>query len=452
VLGSDFVVIEPDNKWEDYPSQVVFQLDSKKPFFCGPMTRFNVTGSFKKRATRASAWTTMAATDAADVMLMWNWFEFLIKEIAVYRGNYKICTSNEAVQIWPLLNAYLYANMEPMTKKVMCPHPENPAYCVPTKNTTWNFDSDEWKKYGTLVFAQEAINFDFKPIGVFPFSQNADYIVGGSYPSALPMNSMEKLDVRITFRKDVECIFKKADAASTVEYKFDIDSIQLCVEEARLAPSYEKTLGSKNSTVAFAGTSRIMMAETISANVMTYRTKFQKILAPEGVFIFALPKEVIGGEWKFESLTDGKIFKPHNLKSVALTFKGETYENKEPNISQIEDNFIEVKTLISHLSHPPFGVPQNPDLVTLSLLKSGGSNSIFPHVYINLCNSLDKTRLVPYNQDGGLLLTEGDLDIQMKFNRGGATDNVTYIIYIFYTDINLMYDMKNKRFSSPYIH
>ncbi len=33
VLGSDFVVIEPDNKWEDYPSQVVFQLDSKKPFF-----------------------------------------------------------------------------------------------------------------------------------------------------------------------------------------------------------------------------------------------------------------------------------------------------------------------------------------------------------------------------------------------------------------------------------
>jgi hypothetical protein len=40
----------------------------------------------------------------------------------------------------------------------------------------------------------------------------------------------------------------------------------------------------------------------------------------------------------------------------------------------------------------------------------------------------------------------------MKFNRGGATDNVTYIIYIFYTDINLMYDMKNKRFSSPYIH
>ncbi len=195
-----------------------------------------------------------------------------------------------------------------------------------------------------------------------------------------------------------------------------------------------------------------MKAETISANVMTYRTKFQKILAPEGVFIFTLPKEVIGGEWKFESLTDGKNFKPHNLKIVALTFKGETYKNKEPKISQIEDNFIEVKTLISHLSHPPFGVPQNPDLVMLSLLKSGGSNSIFPHIYINLCNSLDKTRLVPYNQDGGLLLTEGDLDIQMKFNRGGATDIVIYIIYIFYTDINLMYNMKNKRFLSPYIH
>ncbi len=73
------------------------------------MTRFNVTGSFKKRATRASAWTTMAATDAADIMLMWNWFEFLIKEIA----NYKICTSNEAVQILPLLNAYLYARWNP---------------------------------------------------------------------------------------------------------------------------------------------------------------------------------------------------------------------------------------------------------------------------------------------------------------------------------------------------
>ncbi len=74
-----------------------------------------MTGSFKKRATRASEWTTMAATNAAEVMLMWNWFEFLIKEIVVYQGNYKICTNNEAVQIWPLLNAYLYANMEPMS-------------------------------------------------------------------------------------------------------------------------------------------------------------------------------------------------------------------------------------------------------------------------------------------------------------------------------------------------
>lgn len=452
VLGSDFVVIDPDSKWEDYPNQVTFQLESNKPYFFGPMTKFNVTGSFKQKKTKTTGWVPMVAADAADVMLVPNWFEVLIKEISVYHGNFKICTSDEAQQIWPFLNAYLYANMDKLTKKLLCPHPESPGYCVPSNNAVWTLANEDWKKYGPLVFNEGSVNFDYTPLHVFPFYQNADYMGKGNYPCVLPINALNKLDVRLTFRKDVESIFKKKEPASIVEYKFDIESIKLCVEEARLSPSYDKALLTSRAVLPYPGVAKIMMAETISTGAMVFKTKFQRVLAPEGLFVFCLPKDVIGGEWKFESLADGKLFKYHNINKCAVTFKGETYENKEPNISMIEDSFIEVKTYIDHFSHPPFGMPQDPDKITLDLVKNGGKSSIYPHVYINLCNSLDKSRLVPVNEDGSILLNEADLDIQLKFNRNGAPADVTYLFYLFYTDVNLMLDMKNKTFASPYIH
>ena len=451
VEGSEFVVIEPDSKWEDYPTQVSFQLESNKPYFFGPMTKFNVTGSFKQKKTKTTGWVPMAAGDAADVMLVLNWFEMLIKEITVYHGNFKICTNNEAAQIWPFLNAYLYANMDKLTKKLLCPHPESSGHCVPSNNNVWDFTNADWLKYGAIVFGQETINLDYTPLHVFPLYQNADYVGKGNYPCALPINALGKLEIRLSFRKDVECIFKKKDPASVVEYKFDIDNIQLCVEEARLSPSFDKAFLNSKASLPYPGVTKIMMAETISSGAMVYKTKFQRVLAPEGLFIFALPKDVIGGEWKFESLTDGQLFKYHNIKSVSLMYKGESYDNKEPNIGMIEDNFIEIKNYVDHFSHPPFGMPQDPDKLTLALLKNGGKDSIYPHGSVNLCNSLDKSRLVPINEDGSILLSEADLDINLKFNRGGATADVTYLMYLFYTDVNLILDMKTKTFSSPYV-
>jgi hypothetical protein len=84
------------------------------------------------------------------------------------------------------------------------------------------------------------------------------------------------------------------------------------------------------------------------------------------------------------------------------------------------------------------------------MVKNCGSASAYPHVYINLCNFADKSRLVPANQDGSILSKNADLDIQIKFGSGGASENVTYFFYLFYTDVNQMLDLKSKTFSSPY--
>jgi hypothetical protein len=100
-----------------------------------------------------------------------------------------------------------------------------------------------------------------------------------------------------------------------------MESMQLCVEEARLSANFDATFTKKSSRILnYPGVTKLMLAETVSANSMFHKTRFLDIAASEGMFIFALPKDVIGGTYKFSSNTDGKIFRPLNLKEVSLSF------------------------------------------------------------------------------------------------------------------------------------
>jgi len=451
LLGSDFVVVEPKTKWDNFPTQVKFDLESNRSFLFGPMTKFNLTGSFEKKETEAGLWSSLVAGDEENVMLAPNWLEMLTKEVAVFHGDYKICTSNEAQHISPHLNTFLLANMEKLPKSLLCPQPESPGYCVPTKNTAWNFDSQEWKEYGKLIFSQESINFDYTFLHVFPFYQNAEHLVNGNLPYAIPLPALGKLEVVITFKDDQDCIFKSKTANDGVKYRFCLRKLQLCIEEARLSSAYEKSLYSSKRVLPYHGVTKIMQAEHISPSSLYHSITFPKIPAPEGLFIFALPKDVIGGTWKFDSVTDGKIFKPLNIHELSVAYNNDSYAHKEPNMGMVENNFMEIKSFIDHLTKPPFGMPLDPEKISLALLKSGGVNSIYPHIYINLCNFADQSRLVPVNQDASVLSKEANFDISVKFGTGGATDGVMYFFYLFYTDVNLMLDMKTKSFQSPYL-
>ena len=451
ILGSELVIYEPNTpKWDDFPAQLEFELASNRAYLFGPLTRFNVYGTFQKQETENGNWVPMAAGDEEKVMLAPNWWELLYREIAVYQGNKKICTTDEAQHIWPHLNAYLLGNMDKLSKKVLCPHPASPGHCVPGPNKLWNHDSAEWKDYGKQVFCNASFNFDYTPLHVFPFFQNADSLVGGKFPCAVPMSLVGKLEVRLTFNSNQDAIFKKKTPTDITKYRFDMEMLQLCIEEARLSPAYEKQLSMSKRALPYAGVTKLMLAETIPASNMYHKTRFDDIPTPEGLFVFALPKETIGGAWKFDTNTDGKVFRPLNIREMSLSYNNDTYAHREPNLGMVENKFMEVKQYFDHLISPPFGMPLDPDKVTLDMVKNCGSASAYPHVYINLCNFADKSRLVPANQDGSILSKNADLDIQIKFGSGGASENVTYFFYLFYTDVNQMLDLKSKTFSSPY--
>jgi hypothetical protein len=104
---------------------------------------------------------------------------------------------------------------------------------------------------------------------------------------------------------------------------------------------------------------------------------------------------------------------------------------------------------MDHFEHPPFGVLQDPALITLERMLEGGKSTTFPHIYIPLGPSGKETRIVPVGADGQVVNKTGDLDITLKFGTGGAKD-VTYLAYIFYTDINMVLDMSSQTFTPFY--
>ena len=454
ILGTELTIYDPVTpQWDEFPPQVEWNLTSNRVFLFGPNTKFRIHGTFQKQTDGAGNWVPMVDADKTAVMLIPNWWDHLTEEIAVYPGNSRIQTSDEGRHVWPYLNAFLYSHMDKMSKKLLCPHPTSPGHCVPTGNNAYTHTSNEWLDYGTRVFNGLEFSFDHTPLHMFPVYQNAEYLVNGNFPCALPMPVLGRLDIRLTFGRNQSGIFRKlAPVTNTTNYRFFLEKIQLCVEEARLSPTFEKNFLKSNRTFYYPGVTKLMLAETITATSMFHKTRFMDVACPEGIFIFALHKDVIGGTAQYQlTNADNKVFRPLNLRDVALTFANETYAQREPNFGMLENDFVEVKQLLDHLVSPPFGMPMDPDKLTLDLVRNCAANSAFPHAYINLCNFAAKTRITPVNKGGEIVVNRSNLDINLKFKTGGATADVTYFIYIFYTDVNQMLDMKTKQFSSPYL-
>jgi hypothetical protein len=103
---------------------------------------------------------------------------------------------------------------------------------------------------------------------------------------------------------------------------------------------------------------------------------------------------------------------------------------------------------------PLFGMTMDPDKINLANIKNGGADTSYPHVYINFCNYGNKLRIQPvtYLMD---LKDKRELEVNLIFGPEGSTQDVTYIIYYFYTENNLLLNLPNQtsnvNFSSPYI-
>ena len=461
VLGSEFEIIKSRNTLEEIPQAVEFEVTSDDYWSLGLGTKFNIVGEFQCRTAAhgndpAGPWLPVTAAEAAKVIVVPNWFDFLLKEIDIFHNNTKINTSNEGRFIFPYLNCWKYNYMHPAQKKKLCPMKEHPGYCVPSLpgDKGWSLTAaSQWLTYAPTIFCAKPINFTFVPMDLPPLFQNTSYFEGEEMQKVLPMPILGPLLFRFNFIDHQENIFKKK-TGNTNEYKFVFSKFELEVEKLRLSKPFFNSLSNKKGLFNYTGLTKIMKAESIPNANTTFISTIQKTPFPEGLFIFAIPKNTLSGLNKYQENTSNNVFSPHKISKITFTYGDEVFFIREPHIGQINNQIIESKIFTDYIYSPPFGMNMDPEKITLNEIKNGAQNTPYPCAFINLCNFGDKSRIVPILSDGGIMSKDLDLQIKFEFQEGGSETDVAYIIYLYFTDVNLVLDTRTKGkafFSSPYI-
>lgn len=455
VFGSGIDIVKPTKPVEEKPRQVEFELDSNHPLLFGVNTRFRIQGKFERRAAAADAWESVPVGDSADVILAPNWFELMIQSIDIYHGNGVIRHHDEANFIPSLLNTYLYSRMDKTVKKFLCPEATSTGHGVPSSYKKWEFTSDEWTGYAGKVFGDDDFYFHWVPLHTFPFFQSPNFVVDPvSLKAVPPLRNLGRITCRITFREDLDCIWRKRGAANnTKTYRFKFMNMTLSLEEARLNPNLERQIYAptgKNKLLHYPGVTKLMRAETISNQVFFHTCRFESVSMPEGIFIFAIPKKVIASTYKYSEHGAGSpVFMRHNIEKLTVEFNGEELTLKEPHFGDIKDKLIQTKYFFDHIAHPPFGLDINQEQIKQADLVDSLAETNFPSVYLNLCIE-GRHRVVPLQNNAAVLSKDCDLNIGIKFVGTGATQDATYIVYLFYTDYNVVLDMRARRFYPYY--
>jgi hypothetical protein len=227
---------------------------------------------------------------------------------------------------------------------------------------------------------------------------------------------------------------------------------ELWTEQLRISPSAKAALQKERKVLYYPGVCRLMRSENIPTSLTTYKHTVQDVYFPEGILIYAVPKDVVGGSYKYQNNVDGNVLSPNNIKSVAIKFGEDTYFYNTPSLGDIYDGLRELNNMVDYYTKPPFGVKMDSDKLDLATLVDGFKKSAYPHIYLNLCNFSDNSRILPFlANDASILAKPNKLDIILTFGQGGAEKEVTYISHLFYTDFNTSYDPKTKQFSPPYI-
>ena len=450
--GSDYVKLEPTSKIEPLPTQVDFELPDKKSLLFGNMSKFRIQGTFQKlTAEPAAVWANVKADEVSKVLLAPNWFEMLVKEVAVFHNHYKVASSSETRFIAPFLNAYLYQNMDPVTKKLLCPQASHPAYCGPNLNEKWALTSKGWTEYAPAVFRDGSFSFEYTPLFLFPFYQGSNFMSDAdSVPRLLPMPNLGRIQIRFTFFDNQDHIFRNA-AANTAKYRFQFSEFELILEEARLSAAFERQFLSSKKTINYPGVTRLQLVEPVPDANSTYRCKFQDILMPEALFVFCLDKTVASGTYKFSAGDSTNIFMDHNINTLDLSFDGKRFSIREPHFGNYRNDEMDSKQLFDHLAIPPFGIRQDANKLSFSAVKEGSKATAYPHVYIPLITGPERQRIVPALDDGSCMMKKADFDVSFKFNKDNSAVNAVYVIYACYTDVATIYDPKMNYFFSPYL-
>lgn len=454
VKGTDYITLENNNQFpaDDTPRHLDFTMDVKRPVVFDMMSRFCVEGSFEVRGADDNAvWEKCEAAEYSDVIVGMNWWETLIKSMEIFHGTYMIKCHSEPPQPLSYLNMCLYWQMDSALKKLLCAESCHTGNAVPKTRNGWNFDQNsDWHKYSTSIFTGRGIRFNWIPLFFFPFYQGSNFVYDEVPPRAVPLNLVGKLEVRMTFKEDFGIIFRKRPGV-TKSYRFVLTNMQLDVEEVRLNFGEEKKIYTMNKKLSYAGVTKVCKHENVPNGVFSHTCKFDNVAFPESIFIFAMPQTVIGNTHRFSgSGSNGPHFSQHRIIQVQIAFGGKDFCQKEPNFGTIRSDWMDLKSLYDHIKCGPFGIFTNPEIVTRQNVGNGFENSDFPHVYLPLTASGNRTRIIPLQNDGSAVNKNDDLIINLKFSDAAVAENMVYFFYICYTDANMTLDMKTKKFESPY--
>ena len=461
VLGCDYIIHKPLRDVEDQPKVVEFEIKEQEQVWgFGFNTRFRIKGKFQFSTAPtpddpAGPWTGVPRTDSARLLVAPNFIEKIITGIDIFHGNNRINSCNEISDVVNFVNTWKYAYMDEEQLQLLCPEKCHPGRGVPTSkdNDGWTLtDNSEWRKYADTIFNDEtAVSFSWVPLDTPPFFQGSNYFAPGYPQKAVPFPIMERLLIRLKFTEHWENIFYKP-ATNTNSYRFIVTDIALVGEHLRLSKPFTQSLLNRKS-FHYPGVSRINKFELIPEHSTSFLTRFQDILFPEGIFIFAVKSKVLSGQDEMSTF-DKLVYEQHKIAKCSFKFDREYFFTEEPNISMIGESVIEHKLFFDYLTSAPFDLNLDKKKIFLENLKDGWKNTAYPHVYINLTNFGDKSRIIPTLNDGSVLQKSADLELLFNFETGGAPKDLAYIIYLYYTDNALTLDMKNKKnpvFTSPYI-
>ena len=474
--------LDDTNVLDPPPGQLEWAIDTKNPVLFDGLTRFDITVALQVSTKEANvpavaaaqgvaavaavegAWgdyTDCRGPDWADFLLAPLWFEKIFSAWYLFHYQDQPKLHAESSHIPFELNTLLYWMMSPELKDSLCREPWHPGRAVPSAGKKWNFDNNgSWHDYSQKLLKGGPISFGWTPLHLWPLFQGTNNGRDGSSfrPRALNTQQLGKVVLRAKLVDKIDNLFRVRDGVANKRYRLRIDKFKLVVEEARMNPAGDRSLMPKGKTLHWPGVCKIMRNETIPAGSFIHTVKFEEVLWPELILVFALSKNVTGGSFKYsEHAIANPHFLRHNIEQVNISYDSFLTSMVVPDFGTVNSAHAEKNVARNYARFGVFGMKVDPRIVNEISARDGFRNTDFPHVAVHLVQSdgwdEDQTRkrTVPLLTDSSKTL-EGkpkDLVLTLKFgNVAGSPADASFIIYLGYTDTNLVY--KDKKFTSPY--
>lgn len=475
VLSTFVTETDDNNVLDPLPGQLEWAFDTKNPVLFDGLTRFDVTFAIQvstktpdiaaigDAAAVPGEWgdyTDCRENEWSDVLLAPLWFEKIFASWHLFHLFDQPKLHLESSHIPFELNTLLYWMMGSELKDAICREPWHPGRAVPTAGKKWNFGVDgPWHEYSKHIFTGRAKSFAWTPLHLWPLFQgcNNGHDGGTFRPRALSTQQLGKIVLRAKLVDKIDNIFRVRDGVANKRYRLRLQKFKLIVEEARMNPAGDRSL-TKGKTLFWPGICKLMRNETIPAGSFVHNVKFESVVWPEFILIFALSKNVTGGSFKYsDHVIANSHFLRHNITQVNITYDSFTTSMVVPDFLTVNSLDAEKNVARNYARFGAFGMKVDTGVVNEQSAKDGFLNTDFPHVAVHLVQSdgvdedQTRTRTVPLLTDRSKTL-EGkpkDLILNLKFdNAAGSPADASFIFYLGYTDTNLVY--KDKKFTSPY--